>query len=41
MMLTAQKSFRDQDEEVKIALGKYELPITFKGGIKKILREWR
>lgn len=35
------KGFRDQAETIQIAKGKYELPDTLKGGIKKMIREWR
>ena len=40
-LLKEQKHFRGQSEDIQIALGKYELPTTMSGAIKKIKREWQ
>jgi hypothetical protein len=39
-LLSKQKTFHGQSEDVQVAMGKYELPKTLRSAIKKIFREW-
>jgi hypothetical protein len=39
--LLQQTKYKNKSESIQTALGKYHLPETFGGAIRKILKQWR